>query len=381
MKIIFLCGCLEPGRDGVGDYVRRLALELINQGHDVSAVALNDGYVEIKDSGFQQLDGVSFAVLRLPKSLSYSRRFLELEEWSEIFSPDIISIQFVSYAFHTKGLPFAILYPLKKLSSKYRFHIMFHELWIGMEVSSSWKDILVGKLQMFIIQQLVRIVRPVSMHTQTSIYQVQLEKIGINALYLPLFGNIPVASVTDEKSNGNASQKKNEISLVFFGGIHPGAPVTEFAEEVAEYSRTKNIKVKLTFLGRSGKEQENWLNIWSLHSLPAEVLGEQSAEKISSILSDSFLGLTTTPYALIEKSGSVVAMLEHGLPVLCVRGKWKTDSNPNSYNVRGVLQYRKGNLDECMKPAKFQRHPLLPQVTADFVRSLHKEYVWQTQTG
>ena len=90
MKIIFLCGCLEPGRDGVGDYVRRLALELINQGHDVSAVALNDGYVEIKDSGFQQLDGVSFAVLRLPKSLSYSRRFLELEEWSEIFSPDII---------------------------------------------------------------------------------------------------------------------------------------------------------------------------------------------------------------------------------------------------------------------------------------------------
>lgn len=373
MRIIFLCGSLEPGRDGVGDYVRRLAIELINQGHEVTAIALNDGYVEKKDSCFQRLNGVSFAVLRLPKSLSYSRRFLELEEWAAIFSPDIISIQFVSYAFQNKGLPFAILYPLKKLSRKYRCHIMFHELWIGMEVSSSRKDVLVGKLQMFFIQQLVRVVRPVSMHTQTSIYQVQLEKIGINALYLPIFGNIPVAPIlTDENNNGDASQKKNEISLVFFGGIHPGAPVTEFAEEVAEYSRNKNIKVKLTFLGRSGKEQENWLNIWSSHSLPAEVIGEQSAETISSILSDSFLGLTTTPYALIEKSGSVAAMLEHGLPVLCVRGEWKTDGNPNSYKISGVLQYRKGNLDECMEPVKFQRNPQLPQVTADFVRSLHK---------
>ena len=371
MRIIFLCGSLEPGRDGVGDYVRRLAMELIKQGHEVSAVALNDGYVEKKDSGFQRWYGLSFPVLRLPKSLSYSKRFLELEEWARIFSPDIISIQFVSYAFHKKGLPFAILYPLKKLCRKYRCHIMFHELWIGMEVNSSRKDILVGKLQMFLIQQLVRMVRPVSIHTQTSVYQVQLEKIGINALYLPLFGNIPVAPVTDEKRNGKESQEKNEISLVFFGGIHPGAPVTEFAGEVANYSRNKNIKVKLTFLGRSGKELENWLDIWSSHSLPAEVIGEQSAETISSILGDSFLGLTTTPYALIEKSGSVAAMLEHGLPVLCVRGMWKADSNANSFNVTGVLQYEKGNLDECMEPVKFQRNPLLPQVTADFVLSLN----------
>ena len=34
MKIVFICGCLEPGKDGVGDYTRRLSAELIDHGVD-----------------------------------------------------------------------------------------------------------------------------------------------------------------------------------------------------------------------------------------------------------------------------------------------------------------------------------------------------------
>ena len=41
MKLIFICGSLEPGRDGVGDYTRRLAGELIRQGHQIAIIALN----------------------------------------------------------------------------------------------------------------------------------------------------------------------------------------------------------------------------------------------------------------------------------------------------------------------------------------------------
>ena len=29
MNLLFICGSLEPGKDGVGDYIRRLSSELL----------------------------------------------------------------------------------------------------------------------------------------------------------------------------------------------------------------------------------------------------------------------------------------------------------------------------------------------------------------
>ena len=46
MKIAFLCGSLEPGFDGVGDYVRMLASEVIVQGHQAVIVAINDTHLK-----------------------------------------------------------------------------------------------------------------------------------------------------------------------------------------------------------------------------------------------------------------------------------------------------------------------------------------------
>ena len=45
MRIVFICGSLEPGRDGVGDYVRHLAVAVAQQGHETAAVALRDPFV------------------------------------------------------------------------------------------------------------------------------------------------------------------------------------------------------------------------------------------------------------------------------------------------------------------------------------------------
>jgi hypothetical protein len=42
MKIVFVCGSVEIGRDGVGDYTRQLGLELLNQGHEVRIIGIND---------------------------------------------------------------------------------------------------------------------------------------------------------------------------------------------------------------------------------------------------------------------------------------------------------------------------------------------------
>lgn len=45
MKLLFLCTSLEPGRDGVGDYVRLLAEACIEAGHECRLLALNDEHL------------------------------------------------------------------------------------------------------------------------------------------------------------------------------------------------------------------------------------------------------------------------------------------------------------------------------------------------
>jgi hypothetical protein len=45
--------------------------------------------------------------------------------------------------------------------------------------------------------------------------------------------------------------------------------------------------------------------------------------EISKILQCLDLGLATSPRQLIQKSGSVAAMLEHGLPILVTRNDWR----------------------------------------------------------
>jgi hypothetical protein len=250
------------------------------------------------------------------------KRRKKARKWLELFRPDIVSLQFVSYAFNKKGLPFTLIHQLKILIKGYRCHIMFHELWIGMDVNAPIKDRIIGYVQKLLIQMLVKTAKPVSVHTQTSLYQAQLLRLGIEVRYLPIFGNIPIIKKPCQANRENENERKN-IYLVLFGGIHPGADVFQFAQEVAAYSKEKAVEIVLRLIGRTGKEQEHWISAWSSAGLSVQLLGEQTPDRISEVLLKSSIGITTTPMALVEKSGSVAAMLEHGLPVLCVRASWK----------------------------------------------------------
>mgnify|MGYP003474349261 CR=1 FL=1 len=42
MKILFICGSLEPGKDGVGDYTRRFCGELLKMNYEVQILSIND---------------------------------------------------------------------------------------------------------------------------------------------------------------------------------------------------------------------------------------------------------------------------------------------------------------------------------------------------
>lgn len=343
MNITFLCGSLEPGRDGVGDYVRRLAVTLQQQGHGVAAIAFNDAFVTEAGVSTQPTDMGDLIAVRVPASLPVAERVAYVREWVANSQTDWLSLQFVPFSFQSKGLILGLAKHLLALEHQ-RWHLMVHELWVGMEKTDSLKHVWWGRLQRFFIQRLIRAIKPKVIHTQTTLYQQQLASIEFTSHYLPLFANIPRASHLTV-----ANQRLDTITLVVFGSIHPDTLFEELTQDVANYAQQHTLTVVLVFVGRCGVEQERWAKIWQAVGLPIEILGEQSPERISQVLLSATLGLATTPAALLGKSGTVAAMHEHGLPVLCIAGPWQPRGIQFVQSPSGVIEYKAGQFAACLK--------------------------------
>jgi hypothetical protein len=338
MKIIFLCGSLEPGKDGVGDYTRRLVAELIRQGHQCGIIAIMDKDVQETIKETQDCEHINIPVLRLPFKKGFVLNCQEAKHWLDIFNPEWISLQYVPFSFHHKGLPFGLDVAINNLVNDRKLHIMFHELWVGIHKRASFKLQIWGLVQRVIIRSFIKNVSPFSIHTQAKLYQFQLKKIGTNAFLLPLFSNI---EVTPCKTR---IEDFNKLSFVLFGTIHPGAPVEEFLGGVSKYAFKNNLMVEIIFIGRSGRELQKWIEICQSKKIMIKVLGEQSSQKISEVLSNSDFGITTTPLLTAEKSGTVAAMYEHGLYVLCVCREWEVKGFPTDYTPFGMQLFKEGDL-------------------------------------
>jgi len=351
IKIVFICGSLEPGKDGVGDYTRRFSAELIIRGHQVVIVAINDRNLSQEFTGSQQFEDITISVFRIPASVSQNERFKRAAGWIENFDPQWLSLQFVPFAFNKRGLPFGIGKLFQKLGKSRRWHIMIHELWVGMDREANFKFVLWGWVQMRLIQSMLKRIKFLRINTQTDLYLKMIGKIGFQSHYLPLFGNIPVA-LSLKPGSACSELKETErklISFVVFGGIHLEAPIGQFAKELRIYGNEKCIDFKLRIIGRCGSDQKRWVQEWEDEGLSVEVFGEQPNEFVSEVLSSSNMGISSTPIALIEKSGSFAAMREHGLNVICISRPWNPRGYSNQILPNGAMEYKQGSGIEILK--------------------------------
>jgi hypothetical protein len=213
-----------------------------------------------------------------------------------------------------------------------------------------------GRLQRLLIKSLFRTLQPKVIHTQTPLYQAQLAKLGFTSQLLPLFANIPVDKGAKHNAEAlmqpSSTSKTEGVQLVLFGSIHPGAPVEQFAREAAEYARQHAVPVALTMVGRCGNEQKHWVAAWEKQGLPLQILGEQEPQRISEVLLHASLGIATTPAPLIGKSGTAVAMQEHGLPVLCVSHQWTARGIKELKLPDGIAVYSEGGFAKCLAEKK-----------------------------
>jgi len=320
MKITFVTSGLEPGANGVGDYTRRLAAELTRSGHACRLISLN----EPSSQGERRVEGE----LRLGEERDWTNRIGLAEQALLEFKPDWTSLQFVSYGFDPRGIMRRRGPGLASLFSSRPTHLMFHEIWVGERKSAGWKERLVGQIQKKYILDMVRRMKPALVTTTNAVYRALLGRCGVTAEEYPLFGNVELgaASAGDWQEFRTAGvdvagRRADYLLLGFFGILQSEWLPEPLFSRIAEAARKSQKRPVLIWIGRSGGSEQKWDAMRRDYASGFAFLrlGPQPSERVSELLNTLDAGISTMPAELISKSGTAVAMFEHGVPVVVTR--------------------------------------------------------------
>jgi hypothetical protein len=324
MRFLFICGSVEVGRDGVGDYTRRLSLELVSQGHLVRIIGINDTVTTSVSEKLQASGSQEIEVWRFPSSSTWIDRVCKLERQLNEFQPDWISLQYVPYSFHKKGIPYYFVKSLTCLNKKWHWHIMFHETWLGLSSLSPLKHKIVGYFQRMVAKWMIKTLRPEKITTSNRLYQIVLENATIRASILPLFSNIPLAKQSSDfeqeilqKLDLDHANLQGYIILGIFGSLHKGFDFVKVITEELEKAEAQNKQLLFLSFGRMGNRDEfERLEKIFQEKVSFKVLGELPEVQVSATLNILDLAISCTPFEHIGKSGVYAALRLHNVKVL-----------------------------------------------------------------
>ncbi len=331
MKIAFICGSMEPGLDGVGDYTRRLAAGLLNKGYDVLIISYKDRNTNTVTEERQWVDKRGVDVIRLPQNLKRQERCIALKDFLTKFDPQWISLQYVPYSYHKRGIAFSLPSELQAAFKKAKVHIMFHELWQGESNESTFKDVILGRLQKSVSLDLITRLKPRTVTTTNEYYKRCFEKAKIKIDKIPVFSNMPKGDVSGKAILSKLPTKVLEerekyIIAGFFGGFHfhndISTRLTEFRDKV---KRSLGKELLILHVGRSGGIETVFRDISERTEIETCVLGEWPEQDIADLFTHIDVGLSNYPKVLSEKSGSIAALLNNGCPVMILRKGFEHD--------------------------------------------------------
>ena len=277
MIICFIAGDKNPGQCGITDYVELLAQQLKKLGHQI------ERYFIKKDCK---------ALNNFPVA-------------------DLYSFQFAPYAYANDGVPRRILNLLARKLQNKKVHLNFHEIWVGAYPDAPWIERYKGWRQKREILRFLEIVNPRFITCSNAASMDRIAQAGIQAKYLYLFGNVPYVPSVDISVSSN-------LRIALFGTPYQKFPYNLLAEKLTEISASLNKPVEFRIIGRQRVNE----GIHQIRTISKECnfslseTGELTIHSISIELQSCDLGLCTTPYDVLGKSGATAAMLEHGLPVI-----------------------------------------------------------------
>ena len=183
---------------------------------------------------------------------------------------------------------------------------------MGAYPRANWKERGIGWLQQKLILGFIKKCKPVWITTSNSAAIDRLKCRGVPVRFLYLFGNIPYSA------NSKATTKGQMLKVAFFGTPYADFPDDKLGNFFSTLSKNSRKKLEIILIGRQRDDAgSNYLNaMCKKHEFFIERTGELSTDLISELLQKCTLGVSTTPYDVIGKSGATAAMFEHGLPVL-----------------------------------------------------------------
>lgn len=280
MKITFISGPYQPLKCGISDYIDLLSDKLKKNHHACD----------------------HFSISKKDSLINISR---------DIPSADLYSIQFAPYAFSDYGLPRKGLLRLAKSLGKKKTHINFHEIWIGAYPQASLKEKTMGWIQKREIIKFIRLLKPSLITCSNSAAMDRMQSTLIKINYLYLFGNIPYSQIHSVKES-------SQLTVVFFGTPYNSFPYEILADKLKNISKILKKSIHIKIIGRSREAigLNKIIKISKFNDFRLSQLGEIPECQVSQELQNSDIGVSTTPYDIIGKSGATAAMLEHRLPVL-----------------------------------------------------------------
>lgn len=327
MRITFICGSLNPGQDGVGDYTRRLADQLALDGHDCLLIAINDSVDAKESTGRTQ-------VIRFKQLLSSPEKRHQALQLIAQWETEWISLQFVCFSFHPKGFIRRLTPFIQQSLGTAKLHIMFHELWVGEQPSLPLKHKVMGLIQRLQMLKALKTWQASAIHTSNELYKFILKQHGYNATILPLFGNIPIQP--QNKANTVSNLLPRQRTLLFPFSQRHDWNVNETMQYFGKLAKATGVRLRLIQAGqlRTGDKHWNYIQEFcKAQDWECVQLGPQSEAHISKLMFEADIGVSSAHIALAGKSGAVAAMQEHGLPVICtikapISNLFKPDLSP-----------------------------------------------------
>jgi hypothetical protein len=324
MRLVFLCSGLEPGCDGIGDFARMLAVHCAAQGHEVRVASVRDSFCEIVINTAEEF--------RAPDIFSNPAQARELAAWLREFNPDWASVQFTPFGFHPRGLGGKRATFLREIMpATTRRHIMLHEIWLQPGRDGPLRHRALGWAQRRSVDAWTGPGwRPEIVQTQARLHQARLRSRGVAAELLPLCPSFERAKVSQAearltvaawlKAKGQNAEL-NACWLGHFGAFHqPAEEFIKFAREVVNQLQPTGRRAAFLALGRAVSVATVFAD--AARALPEAdflVLGELSVENVSVTMQACDCAFTTTPWDIIEKSGTVAAWRALDIPVLVIR--------------------------------------------------------------
>ncbi|KAF0094494.1 MAG: hypothetical protein E1N59_1799 [Puniceicoccaceae bacterium 5H] len=363
LDIVFLTAGSKPGKDGVGDYVRRVGGELASRGYSVGWLAWRDPHVlEVK----RRVDH-GIMLMRLPAAMTELARRERAIEWWQSHHTRLVSWQLTPYGFHRRGWVGALGVWLRQQMGDAQVQLMVHEIWVGAKRESSPRERVAGHSQVVSWRRMLRGLHPNWVHTQSLPYQHMLRRLGQDAGIIPLCGNIPVVEATPPPDD--------HFRAGFFGTLYEPLDEAALFDELQRLGQHLRRPVKVLAAGHLGRHGEARWERWQAeppHGFAFERVKGKAPDTISGYLQSLDLGMTTTPVALLEKSGTVASMQEHGLRVRVLRDDVSFPGMRNPKPAANLCPPREDLVAWWQQSEDPPKHSRLPEVADAYERLIQE---------